>query len=486
MAEESLKEKTAKGLFWGGLSNGIQQLLNLFFGVFLARLLTPADYGMVGMLTIFSLIATTLQESGFTAALANKKEIKYEDYNSVFWFSILTSLCIYIVLYFFAPLIAKFFNQPQLIPLARYSFLCIVISSTGIAQNAYMFCNLMVKQKAISVIIGLFISGIVGIILAYYGFSYWGIVTQNITYVSVVMICYWLFSPWRPTFNLNFSPLKEMLAFSCKILTTNIFIHLNNNIFSIILGKFYTEKEVGFYNQANKWNYMGFSLINGMINGVAQPILAQVSETKERQLFVFRKMMKFTSFFSVPCMLGLSLIAPELISIAITDKWLTSVQLLQLLSLYGAFIPIVSLCTNLIISKGKSNIFMWNTIIQGAIQLLVLYTIYPYGIQIMIITYVIINILWLFIWQYFVWEEINYRFVHFLADVLPFFFASIAIMGATYFFTRPITNIYILFASKIIVAATLYIFIMWLSKCETFKESTTFIKSKIKKHSTQL
>ena len=138
---ESLKEKTAKGLLWGGISNGIQQLLNLFFGVFLARLLTPDDYGMVGMLTIFSLIAGTIHESGFIPALINKKDIKHEDYNAVFWFSILTSLCLYTLLFFCAPLIARFFNQPELTSLARYSFLGFFISSTGVAHSAYFYKN---------------------------------------------------------------------------------------------------------------------------------------------------------------------------------------------------------------------------------------------------------------------------------------------------------------------------------------------------------
>ena len=328
---ESLKDKTAKGLLWGGISNGIQQLLNLFFGIFLARLLTPDDYGMVGMLSIFTLIAGSIQESGFTAALANKKEIKHEDYNAVFWFSISTSLCIYTLLFFCAPLIAQFFNQPELTSLARYSFIGFVISSTGVAQNAYMFRNLMVRQKAQSIIIGLLVSGTIGVTLAYHGYSYWGIATQSLTYVITVMTCYWFFSPWRPTFHFNLKPLRGMISFSSKMLATNIFNHLNNNIFSIILGKFYSEKEVGFYNQANKWNYMGHSLVSGMINGVAQPVLAQVTDDKERQLRVFRKMMRFTAFVSFPAMFGLSLIAPELITIAITDKWIESAQILQLL-----------------------------------------------------------------------------------------------------------------------------------------------------------
>ena len=475
---ESLKDKTAKGLLWGGISNGAQQLLNLLFGIFLARLLTPDDYGMVGMLTIFSLIAGTIQESGFITALINKKDIKHEDYNAVFWFSIMTSLSLYTILFFCAPLISQFFQQPELTNLARYSFLGFFISSTGVAHSAYFYKNLMVKQRAILNITALIISGIVGITMAYNGFSYWGIATQNIVYISTVMIGYWFISPWRPTFHLNFKPLKGMIAFSSKMLATNIFNHLNNNIFSIILGKFYSEKEVGFYNQANKWNYMGHSLISGMINGVAQPVLTQVTDDKERQLRVFRKMMRFTAFVAFPAMFGLSLIAPELITIAITDKWIESALILQLLCISGAFIPITTLCSNLVISKGKSNIYMWNAISLGLLQLLVMYLIHPYGIQTMIVTYVCINISWLIVWRYFVWKEIGYRFIHLLKDILPFLFIAAGVMFITSYLTNRIENIYLLFVSKILIAALLYILIMWISGAQTLKESIHYIRKK--------
>ena len=293
---ESLKEKTAKGLFWGGISNGLQQLLNLFFGIFLARLLTQEDYGMVGVLSIFSLIAATLQESGFIAALANRKEIRHKDYNAVFWFSTLTGLFMYLLLFACAPLIARFFETPELTPLARYSFLGFLISSTGVAHSAYLFRSLKVKQRAMASVFGLLLSGTTGVTLAYLGFAYWGIATQSLVYVATTTGCYWYFSSWRPTFRIDFSPLKDMFLFSSKLLVTNIFHHIHNNIFSVILGKFYALTDVGNFNQANKWNYMGHSLINGMITGVAQPVLAQVTDDKERQLRVFLQMMRFTCF----------------------------------------------------------------------------------------------------------------------------------------------------------------------------------------------
>lgn len=475
MAEENLKDKTAKGLLWGGLSNGVQQLLNLFFGIFLARILNSEDYGMVGMLSIFSLIAGSLQESGFTAALANKREITHKDYNAVFWFSTFLSAFLYIILFFCAPLIADFYEKPELTALARYSFLGFFIASLGIAQNAYLFRNLMVKQKSISLIIALIISGCIGVFMAYNGFAYWGIATQSIVYVATIDICYWYFSKWRPTLSFDFSPLKGMISFSSKLLVTNIFNHINNNILTVILGKFFTEKTVGYFTQANKWNYMGHSLVSGMVNSVAQPVLLSVSDDRDRQLRVFRKMLRFTAFVAFPAMLGLSLVAPELIVITIKAKWLPSVTILQILCIGASFIPITNLYSNLIISKGKSNIYMWNTIALGLLQIIMMTCLHSYGINVMLSIYVTINILWLLIWHYFVWKEIKISFFMALKDISFFAAAAIFTMMVTYFVTESIGNMYLLIASKIIIAAILYIFIMWISRSVTFRESINYI-----------
>lgn len=478
MAEQSLKEKTAKGLFWGGLSNGMQQLLNLFFGIFLARILDAEDYGMVGMLSIFSLIAGSLQESGFTAALANKREISHKDYNAVFWFSTGLSACLYLILFFCAPLIARFYDIPELTALARYSFLGFFVASLGIAHSAYLFRNLMVKQKALALNIGLIASGTVGVTMAYMGFAYWGIATQSIVYVGTINICYWYFSPWHPTLSFDLRPLKGMISFSSKLLVTNIFNHINNNILTVILGKFYSEEEVGYFTQANKWNYMGHSLVSGTVNSVAQPVLSSLSDDRERQQRAFRKMLRFTSFVSFPAMLGLSLIAPELITLTITEKWLPSVTILQLLCIGGAFLPITNLYSNLVISKGKSNVYMWNTICLGMIQIAAMFLLYPYGIHSMITVYVTINICWLFVWHYFVWREIQLNLFLALKDILPFAAIATGVMTATYYITYGFTNLYLLMISKILIATILYITIMWLSRSVTFKESLHYLFKK--------
>ena len=223
MSESSLKEKTAKGLFWGGFSNGAQQLLNLAFGIVLGRLLDASDYGMVGMLTIFSAIASALQEGGFVSALTNRKEVCHKDYNAVFWFSILCSITIYILLFFAAPLIADFYKIPELIPLSRFSFLGFVIASMSIAPRAYLFKNLKIKETTLISISSLGISGTVGILLAANGFAYWGMATQSITFVTVMTILNFYFSHWRPKLEFDLKPIREMIGFSSKLIITNIF-----------------------------------------------------------------------------------------------------------------------------------------------------------------------------------------------------------------------------------------------------------------------
>lgn len=255
---------------------------------------------MVGMLTIFTLIGNSLQESGFRAALVNLKEIRHEDYNAVFWCSTFIGIAAYLILFFCAPLIARFYGEPELLPLSRYCFLAIPIASLGTVQGAYLFRNLKVRQQAISGILAHIISGCLGVTLAFYGFSYWGIATQSLTYLIVVTLCSWHFSSWRPTLHIDFSPLKPLFSFSSKILITNIANQINNNILSVVLGKFFTSQSVGNYNQANKWNATGHQFITGMLNSVAQPILVKVRDDQERELRVSGNT-PVRSFHSFPC-----------------------------------------------------------------------------------------------------------------------------------------------------------------------------------------
>ena len=473
--EKSLKHTVAKGFLWGGMSNAVCQLFSLLFGVYLARILGPGDYGPIGMLAIFSAIAGSLQDSGFVAAIANRKSVTHDDYNAVFWFNILISLFMYGVLFMCAPLIADFFNQPVLVDLARYNFLGFVVAGFGIAPSAYLFRELKVKQKSIALILSIVVSGAVGIIMALNGYSYWGIATQSIVYVLVRTIVCWYFTPWRPTMKVNFAPLKYLFAFSYRLLVTNIFQRFNWNIFSFILGKFYTRDDVGNYTKAAEWFNMGGEVVNGMVNAVGQPALAKVADDRDRQLRVFRKMLRFTAFVSFPALLGLSLVSPELITIVITDKWIESAHMLRILAIWGAFMPLQSMLTNLLVSRGRTRTFMWCTIVQGLLMLGILLGIRSYGIIYMLISYCIFNTAWLFVWHHFVRKEIGITLYMFLRDIVPYMVLASLVMVVTYITTQSIENTLTLLASRIAIAAALYISAAYILRSGELREIINFI-----------
>ena len=243
--EKSLKERTAGGMLWGGLSNGLMQLIAAVFGLVLLRYLTPDDYGKVAMLNIFAALASALQESGFIAALCNRKEPTHEEYNAVFWFNLLVSASLYIILWFCAPLIADFYGDRDLIPLARVLFLGFLLSGLGTVQRAYLFGHLMVRQTSICSLTAMLLSGIVGVVLAMNGFAYWAIVTQAVCFVFITQMMAWYFSAWRPTLSFNLSPAWKMFGFSSKLMLTNIVNICNLHAFSVLLGKFFNAHTAG-------------------------------------------------------------------------------------------------------------------------------------------------------------------------------------------------------------------------------------------------
>lgn len=516
MCTTDLKDKAAQGFLWGAINNGAMQLLNAVCGIILARLLTKADYGLAGEVAIFSTIAAALQESGFLAALTNKKNATHTDYNAVFWFNITTSLCLFIVLFFCAPLIVDFFDEPELLWLSRYAFIGFFVASFSITPRAILFKQLRVKEQAIISVVSLLVAGTVGILMAWMlakrGMGYWSIPTQNTVYVAMISILSWHYSGWKPSFKFSFRPIREMFGFSCRLLITNLFNCFNNSVFTFVFGYFYTKNEVGVYTQADKWNKMGSQLIIGMVQGVAQPMFVQVGNDVGRLQRVFRKMLRFTCFISFPAMFGLALVAPEFIVVLVGEKWLPSAELMQLLCVAGAFMPITTLYSNFIISRSRSDVYMWNILSQGLIVLGILCAVKFFklsfsvpipslhetvtglslttlsytlsGIRLMVVSYVVIYIAWLFLWHFFLWKEIRLSLWAVLKDILPFVLVATVVMGLAYVCTHTIEHQLILLLTRMVVAAVLYLAILWLLKAKILRESLSYL-TKRKAHLTR-
>ena len=476
--EGGLKEKTAKGLLWGALNSGSTQLLNLIFGIFLGRLLTPAEYGIVGVLSIFTLIAGNLQSSGFTQALVNLKAPRNEDYTAVFWFNTLTSFVLYALLFLSAPLIAQFFHQPCLVEVSRFVFLSFVISSFGIAHNAYMTKNMMNRELAIIGAIALLCSGGVATFLAFYGFSYWSLAWQQIIYITVLNIGRYYYIPWRPSWHFTFEPVRKMFGFSVKILITNIINTLSNNILTLLFGRLYPIKAVGDYSQAYKWNTMASAFVANAVGQVAQPVLASVKEEHGRSVRVFRKMLRFTAFLSFPAMFGLAIISNEFILLTIGKRWIDAVPLLQMLCIGGAFVPFYTLYQNVAISNGRSDSYMFCNIAQIVLQLVIIAFFYHLGINTMVMVYTLFTIAWLFVWQWIAHRIIGLRFWEVIKDVMPTQCIALLVMATTYFVTLPLHHLLLLLICRILIAALLYAAIMKLLHVEMMDELLLFIKKR--------
>jgi len=478
MKQESLKEKTAKGLFWGFTNNGVQQLIGVVFGIILGRLLSQADYGMMTMIAIFPLIAKELQNSGFTVALTNMKAPAHRDYNSVFWFNIIVGGGIYVLLFFASPLIARFYHEPELTRLCRYAFLTIPLAALGTAQSAVLFKNLKVKQQAKAGMFSVLISSIIGATMAWMGFRYWALATQNIIYIGLYTLMVWHYSPWRPTMELDFGPVKRMFPFSCKMLATNMAIHINNNVLNILLGRFFSKEVAGTYSQANTWSSKCAYLVQGMVQQVAQPILVGLNDERERQLMVLRKMMRFTAFITFPLMFGLALVAKEFIVLAITEKWLASAELMQYLCVSWATIPLTVLLSNMIVSMGKSGTYFWCTFTLALLQIILMVTLSRYGMHTMVLGFVSLSCLWVLVWHHFTQRLTGYSLPMFLKDIIPFALIALGVMVVTHYLTSSVENLWILFISRIIIAAALYFVVMKMAHAKILDECLQFIRKK--------
>lgn len=478
---ESLKEKTAKGLFWGGMNNTVQQLLGFIFGIVTLRLLTPQDNGMMAIIAIFSQVATVLQDSGFRSALVNIKEPTHRDYNAVFWFNILMGLLMYLILFFTAPLIAKYYHTPELTWFSRYAFLSIILASLNTAQSAWLFKNLRAKQQAKAAMTAVLLSGIVCIVMAWKGLAYWSLATQGLVFIGVYMLMNWHYSPWRPTFHFDFRPIKGMFRFSVKMLITTIVERVNVNIMNILLGRYFSKHDVGIYNTAYNWSQKGASLVQGMVAQVAQPVFSDLQDDRQRQLRVLRKMIRFAAFVSFPLMFGLSLVAEEFIVVTITEKWLGSAMLLRVLCIAAAFSPLSTVLSQYIVSRGRSGIYLGCTSVLCALLIAMMLALHSHGIDTMVWAYTALFVVWFFVWHFFVRRLSGYSLFHLLKDTVPFLVIAAIVMVFTGWVTDTVGTLWMRLLLRIFIAASIYFIIMRALRVKILDECLEFIRNKFRK-----
>ena len=385
-------------------------------------------------------------------------------------------------MFFCAPLISDYYHEPRLTPLSRFAFLGFVFASFSTVQNAWLFKNLRAKQQAKTNVTSVLLSSSVGVICAFSGLSYWSLAIQSNIYVLSVAVLAWHYSPWRPDFrHITFAPVRHMFKFSVKILATNITNSINNNILNVLLGHYFSAHDTGNYNQAYQWNSKAWYVLQSMVTQVAQPVLVSLREEKERQVRVLRKLIRFAAFLSFPVMFGFGLVAKQFLVVTMGAKWEVSAGYIQILCISGAFMPIYSILTNMIISKGRSGILLNGTLVFAVVQIAAMILLWRYGIVTMLVAYTILNVGWIFVWHAFVWRLTGYHVGLFVADILPFALVALAVMVLTGFATASIGSLAVKLIARIAMAAVLYYGVMKLAHVQILTECEIFVLSKLKR-----
>jgi teichuronic acid exporter len=377
----TLKDKAIKGVVWSAIERFGNQGIQFFIGLILARLLMPEDYGLIGMLLVFISIAQVFVEGGFSAALIRKSDATTKDYSTVFWFNLVASFIFYLVIFFCSPLIADFYKEPLLVPLAKVIGLNIIISAIGTIQKTILTKRLDFKSQAKINISSIVVSGLIGVIVAWQGYGVWSLVIQNLSRNVFMNAGFWIHSHWRPQPVFSKSSFKELFGFGSKLLASGIINAISENLYTIIIGKLYNAKSLGFYTRANQFQKLPVSSIYGAIGVVTYPVLAELKDDKVKLREAYRSMIRMVAFVLFPVMTILGAVAEPMIRILLTDKWLPSVPLLQILCIVGALYPLHAINLDILKVKGRSDLFLRLEVIKQVLNVGMILICYRWGVN---------------------------------------------------------------------------------------------------------
>lgn len=380
-----LRKKAIKGVFWSGIEKVGVKTISFIVSIIIARILTPSDYGIIGMILIFIAIANIFIDSGMSQALVQKKNRTDADLSTAFYFNMAIAFVCYIVLFFTAPLISRFYNVDILTPILRVLGLNIIISSFATVQRANLLATLDFKTIAFVNLVGVIVSGGVGIWMAYTGFGVWALVFQQMSSLIVSTSIYWIIGKWKPHSSFSIESFRHLWNFGSKLLATGLVATILREIYTVAIGKYYKSNELGYYTRAVQTSDMVALTTNDLINAVTFPVLSTLQDNRQHLAEVYSKMMGMTAFFVFPIMTGLAVVAEPLVSVLLTDKWLPAVPLLQWLCFARIFTPISSLNMNILNAVGRSDLFMKVDFSKIPLEIIMIIVTIPLGVKAIVI-----------------------------------------------------------------------------------------------------
>lgn len=410
---------------WSFAENLSQQGIQFVIGVLIARVLSPSDYGMVGMLAIFTAISQTLINSGFSTAIVRKTDRTQTDLSTAFWFNMAVGLALYFILFLSGPLIARFYNEPLLSDLIKVTALTLILNSLCIVQQALFTIKMDFKTQAKISVTASLVTGITGVAMAYNGFGVWSIVWPGVAGGAVRCVMLWVSSKWRPDKVFSKRSFRELFSFGSKLLVSGLIDTLYNNIYPIIIGKKFSATDLGYYTRADGYSQLPATTITNVMQRVTFPMLCEIQNDMSRLERVYRQLLRLSAFVVFPAMVGLAALAEPLIRFMITDKWLMCVPYLQILCFSLMWYPIHAINLNLLQVKGRSDLFLKLEIIKKIIGILTIIIAVPFGIMWMCVGKVISSILCLIINTYYTGKLIRVGFIKQMGDLLPILMLSL-------------------------------------------------------------
>lgn len=420
---ETLKQKTTRSLFWNAFDKIGFQVFAFVIGAITANLLSPEDFGLMGALALFVLLSNLFIESGFSTNLICRENATNRQYSGVFYFNLLASTFVYMILFFAAPYIALFFRMPALTDLSRFLFLAIIINSLGLVQIVILTKQYAFKTLAWTNLVALVLSGIITVILALRGYSYWALAWQQVLMVALRVILLWICSSWRPVLNPDFSIIRILFRFSSALLLTSTIGIIAKNVYNIIIGRVCNDRILGYYSQAQKYQGIAGITITTTLQGVAMPVLSELNPQPERQMLYFRKIIRIAAFLAFPIMFGIYALTEEFIIIVLSDKWLPMIPYFKILLISSIPYPFYSIMLSFLLVKGRSRSYFWT---ETTRNILVLFTLFLYfkGIEWMLWGYVGTMAVGYIIAMAFLRKITGYTVIQHIKDVFPYFFIS--------------------------------------------------------------
>jgi teichuronic acid exporter len=473
----SLKKKTISGLFWSFIDSFANLGIHFIIGIILARILSPIEFGLVGMLTIFIAVSQSFVNSGFSQALIRKKDPSQADYSTVFYFNLIIGVVCYLILFFCADLISRFFKEPQLKLLVQVLGLSLVINAFAIIQQTILTRRIDFKLQTKISIISSVVSGFIGIGMALVGYGVWSLVIRTITMYAMTSILLWLWNRWKPILTFSIQSFKELFSFGSRLLVSGLIDTIYQNIYYLVIGKYFSAQELGFYYRADQFKMLPSSNLTTVIQRVSYPVLSSIKEDIPKLKEAYKKLIKSTMLICFVLMLGMAASARSMVLTLIGEKWEPCVIYLQMLCFVGMFYPLHALNLNMLQVQGRSDLFLKLEIIKKALAVPIVVFGVIWGIKIMIIGMIIINMIGYYLNSFWSGRFIGYSFLDQIKDIFPSF-----LLAASVSFVVFIVGLLIPLPSMSLFAVQLVIgVLLFFSVCEVFHfKDYIFIKEIVK------